>query len=170
MVRVVGVGRLQKKAVAVMALLLNAQEVELLSALNEHGVRYIVVGGHAVVHYGHLRATKDLDLWIEATPENAERIAHALEGLRFVLNPEQVKRLARPMLQMRLNTLHTELLSDIAGLEFSEAMRQSVTAIEGGVQCHVLGLDDLIANKKLIGRDSDLQDVAALESARANAG
>jgi hypothetical protein len=147
-----------------MALLLNASEVELIAALNKHGVRYLVVGGHAVMHHGHLRVAKDLDLWIEASAANAQRIADALATVRFALNSEAIERLSKPKLQMRLSTLHTELLSDLTGIDFPSAYSNSVSAIEGGVPCRVIGKADLIANKRIVGRNSDLEDIAALEA------
>ena len=68
-----------------MNLLLNAQELELLSALNDCRARYLVIGGHAVIFHGHLRPAKDLDLWVEPTEENAARVAQALSFVRVFL-------------------------------------------------------------------------------------
>lgn len=146
-----------------MALFLNAQEMELLSALNQYRARYVVVGGHAVQHHGHLRSTKDLDLWVEPTPDNAKRVAHALASVGTFLTQEQTDRLAKPDLQMRIGGLYTEILTTMQGLAFVDAMARSGTATEQGVPCHVLSRDDLITNKRLLGRESDLEDVANLE-------
>lgn len=146
-----------------MALFLNAQEVELLSALNQYQARYVVVGGHAVQHHGHLRPAKDLDLWVEPTPDNAKRVAHALASVGTRLQQDQIDRLAKPDLQMQLGGLYTEIVTTVQGLQFTEAMARSITATEQGVPCHVLSRQDLIANKRLLGRESDLEDVAALE-------
>jgi hypothetical protein len=146
-----------------MALFLNAQEVELLSAMSRNQARYIVVGGHAVQHHGHLRPAKDLDLWLEPMRDNAERMANALASIGTVLSQDQISRLAKPNLQMRIGGLHTELLTTMQGLEFNSAMARSVTTTQQGVPCQVLSRCDLIMNKRLLARKSDLEDVAVLE-------
>ncbi|MEQ1935185.1 MAG: hypothetical protein ABL962_15095 [Fimbriimonadaceae bacterium] len=146
-----------------MALLLKFQEIELLSALNDNRARYIVVGGCAVAHHGYLRMMKDLDLWLEPTSDNALRVAHDLASVRFFLDPNQVARLGKPKLQMRLSTLHTEMLTEMTGLEFNSAMASAVMAHKNGVLCDVLSRNDLINNKRAVGRERDLDDAAALE-------
>lgn len=147
-----------------MSLLLNASEVELLAALNDCRARYIVVGGHAVAHHGHLREMKDLDIWVEPTEENAKRVSHALAAVQYFLTPEQTAKLARPNIQLNLNSFFTELLTSVEALEFESAMARTIIANEQGASCHVLGRDDLITNKRSLGREQDIADVAALEA------
>ena len=146
-----------------MPLFLNAQEVELLAALNQQQARYVVVGGHAVQFHGHLRAAKDLDLWIEPSSDNAHRVARALSSIRVSLTSDQIKRISEPKLQMALRSHHTEFLTSVDGLVFSEAMAHSEVALEQGVACHVLSRNDLIANKQILARESDLEDIVNLE-------
>lgn len=147
-----------------MSLLLNASEVELLVALNGYGAKYIVVGGHAVAHHGHLREMKDLDIWVESTEENAKQVSHALASVQYFLTPEQTAKLARPNIQLYLNSLFTELLTSVEALEFESAMARTIIANEQGANFHVLCRDDLITNKRSLGREQDLADVAALEA------
>ena len=64
---------------------------------------------------------------------------------------------------MCIGGLYTELLTTVQGLEFAVAMASSVMATEQGIPCHVLSCQDLITNKRLLGRESDLEDIAALE-------
>lgn len=115
-----------------MSLFLNAQEVELLAALNQQQARYVVVGGHAVQFHGHLRAAKDLDLWIEPTPDNANRVARALSSIRVSLTSDQIKRISEPKLQMSLRSHHTEFLTSVDGLEFSEAISSRPCSSQSG--------------------------------------
>ena len=143
---------------------LNAQEIELLSALNDCKARYLIIGGHAVIFHGHLRQAKDLDIWIEPTKENAQRVARALSTVRIFLQPEHVERLAALNLKMPIAHLCTELLTSVTGLEFSDAMKRSKTIFENGTPCRVLGLEDLLLSKRALGRESDLADIAQLES------
>jgi hypothetical protein len=56
---------------------------EFIVSLNANGVRYLIVGGYAVAFHGHPRYTKDIDVWLEATPDNATRVIHALEAFGF---------------------------------------------------------------------------------------
>ena len=146
-----------------MSLLLNAQEVELLSALNAHHVQYLVVGGHAVIFHGYLRAAKDLDIWIEPNEKNAELLRSALAAVRVHLGPEHVARLGKPNLQMPIQSLYTELLTSVGDLVFEEALGRSSSTLEKGVPCHVLSLQDLLRCKKLLGRPSDLEDIQNLQ-------
>lgn len=149
------------------SLLLSAEEVELLAALTDSGVRYLVIGGHAVIFHGYQRAAKDLDLWIEPSLENAHKTALALATVRINLQPSEVARVALPGLQMPIACLNTELLTSVAGLEFTGAMERSIQTFERETFCRVLGLQDLITNKKALARALDLEDVAHLEALRA---
>ena len=146
-----------------MDLRLNAQEQELLSALNQCQARYLVIGGHAVIFHGYLRPAKDLDIWVEPTEENANRVARALSLVRVFLEREQVTRLASPDLQMPISGLNTEFLTSVAGLEFASAMTRSAVSFEGGEPCNVLGLADLIVCKERLGRESDVEDIKHLQ-------
>lgn len=147
-----------------MSLFLNASEIKLLYALNSSQVRYIVVGGHAVAHHGHLREMKDLDLWVEPTEENAQRVSRALASVQYILTKDQTAKLATPNIQLCLNSLFTELLTSVEALDFDSAMVSTVLVNEQGVSCHVLGLNDLIISKRALSREQDIRDVAALEA------
>jgi hypothetical protein len=58
--------------------MVNRDFRDLLAEFNAHGVEYLVVGAHALAAYGHVRATKDLDIWIRPDPPNASRVISAL--------------------------------------------------------------------------------------------
>jgi hypothetical protein len=57
-----------------MGMTLPPEYLRFLSSLNSNGVEYLVVGGYAVIHHGHVRTTGDIDIWIARTPENAKRV------------------------------------------------------------------------------------------------
>jgi len=135
----------------------------LLSTLNDYRARYIVIGGHAVIFHGYLREAKDLDIWIEPSQENAQRVAHALSSIGVFLTADQIARLSQPDLKMPIGSLYTEFLTTVTGLDFEATIGHSVSASEQGVPCHVLNLADLLKNKRLLARESDLEDVANLE-------
>jgi hypothetical protein len=139
---------------------------EFLTCLNEAGVEYLVVGGHAVAYYGYVRPTRDMDVWVAVSPQNAGRLVRAVQtffsgaelaGLSpdWFLDSENVTRFgAVPNL--------IEILPKISGAEFAGAFTRRVTAEVDGQVVNLICLDDLIANKKASGRLKDLADVEQL--------
>jgi len=143
---------------------------EFLASLNAHRVRYLLVGAHAVAHHARPRATKDLDLYVEPTTENAERVLAAIRdffggadlGLKAtdLTAPERV-------VQLGVAPARIDLLSSLAAVrDFAAAWERRVDARFGGVETHFLGLDDLIAEKEGAGRDQDRADLRSLRAAR----
>lgn len=143
---------------------------EFLASCNAHGVRYLVVGAHAVAFHAHPRATKDLDVYVEPTAENAERLLGAIRDffggaeLGFtvddVTNPDTI-------LQLGVAPVRIDLLSSLAGVEsFERAWQRREDARYGSVDTHYMSLDDLIAAKRSAGRDQDHADLEHLERAR----
>lgn len=141
--------------------------VEVLSAFAAAGVRYLVIGGHAVSLHARPRSTKDLDLWLAPSPGNVDRACAAL--LRFGVPPDLVAELraARPDEIVWLGRIpaRVDLLQTVLGLEFESCWQRRVTAEIAGVQVHFLGREDLVVNKRAVGRPQDLRDVRALERA-----
>jgi hypothetical protein len=141
--------------------------VEMLSAFEGAGVRYLVIGGHAVSLHARPRSTKDLDLWLDAAPENIGRACAAL--LRFGV-PEAIVadlRTARPdeIVWMGRIPARIDFLQTVPGLAFDAAWARHVTADVAGVPVQFIGRDDLLVNKRTVGRPQDLRDVRALERA-----
>lgn len=143
---------------------------EFLASCNAHGVRYLVVGAHAVAFHSHPRATKDLDLYVEPTAENAERLLAAIRDffggtdLGFTVDD-----LADPdtILQLGVAPVRIDLLSSLDGIEnFEQAWHRRADARYGPVDAHYISLDDLIAAKRSAGRDQDRADLKNLERAR----
>jgi hypothetical protein len=139
--------------------------LDLLTALNDADARYLLVGGHAVGFHGVARATKDIDLWIEATPENAARVMAALRAFGAPLAGLAEGDLARPGQGFRMGAppFRIEILTEVSGLGFADAWPRRVRADAGGVALWVVGLGDLLRNKRAAGRARDLADVEALE-------
>ena len=141
--------------------------VEMLSAFADAEVRYLVVGGHAVSLHARPRTTKDLDLWLDAAPENIERACSAL--LRFGVPTSLVAELraARPdeIVWMGRIPARIDFLQTVPGLEFEASWERRVTADIAGVPVQFIGRDDLLVNKRIVGRPQDRRDVRALERA-----
>lgn len=141
---------------------------EFIEFLNRIGARYLVVGAHAVAFHARPRATKDLDLLLEASAENAARV---LEVIRLFLGTDlgiRVEDLTTPgrIIQLGVAPARIDLLSRIAGvMDFEVAWERRVDASFGDVPAHYLSLDDLIQAKTAAGRDQDKADLRALRRA-----
>jgi hypothetical protein len=150
--------------------------VRIFEALERHRVEYLTIGGVAVNVHGHVRNTRDVDILIEWTAENMQRLATALGDLDarlFGVDAELLDidpRDPADLLDGGNFTLRTaagglDLFdpSEIPGGRPYEEMRpRAVEAVVQGVRIRAVGFDDLIRLKRESGRDRDLEDVATL--------
>ncbi|MHB8416852.1 MAG: hypothetical protein ACYDCL_02165 [Myxococcales bacterium] len=139
--------------------------VDLLRAFSDQGVECLVVGAHALAAHGHVRATKDLDVWVRPTPENAARVYRALAAFGAPLSDLREEDLACPgtVFQIGVAPLRIDIITRIDGLEFDEAWREKVAAKLGDLPVYVPSKAHLIRNKRASGRLQDLADVERLE-------
>jgi hypothetical protein len=138
--------------------------LDLLTALNAADAKYLLVGGHAVGFHGVPRATKDIDVWIEASDDNAARVMAALHAFGAPLGGLAERDLARPGYGFRMGAppFRIEILTEISGVAFTDAWPRRERAEVGGVPLYVIGLADLLDNKRAAARQRDLADVEAL--------
>ena len=136
---------------------------EFAACLNACEVRYLIVGGYAVAFHGHPRYTKDLDVWIERTRENVQRLLRALEDFGSVgleeadfLEPDQIIQLGYPPLRI-------DILTSLAGVEFEACYGARETVTVEQVALSFIGLEDLRTNKHASGRHQDLADLENLD-------
>lgn len=147
--------------------------VEFITLLERHRVRYLVVGGEAVIFYGHIRLTGDIDFFYDSAPENIRRLHDALAAFwrGAVPGVKQFESLAeeRTVVQFGLPPNRIDLLNTIDGVTFGEAWERRTEVVMVGldqrVVLHLIGLIDLIANKRASGRPKDLDDLRFLEAA-----
>ncbi len=120
---------------------------------------------YALGQHGRPRATGDIDVWVEPTSENAARVFRALAAFGAPLGDISVEELASPgvVFQMGVEPFRIDILTAISGVEFADAWPHRLDSLLGGQQVAVLGLEDLIRNKRASGRPKDLVDVATLE-------
>ena len=140
---------------------------ELLSALNAHRVKYLVVGAYAVSIYAQPRATKDLDILVRADADNAEAVFAGLAqfgaSLEGVSSADFAER--GPFFRMGREPVAVDLLTEIPGIEFEAAWGNRVESIvdpASGLKANFVSRDDLIAAKLASGRKQDLADVDAI--------
>jgi hypothetical protein len=145
---------------------MNPDFLDLLRALLAADVRFLVVGAYAVGVHGRPRATKDLDVWVEPSVENAPKVIRALKDFGAPLMGLTAKELETPGvgLQIGKEPLRVDILTKVSGPSFPEAWSTHIEAnFSADVRCPVIGLDALLANKRAAARPQDLADVVALE-------
>jgi predicted nucleotidyltransferase len=136
---------------------------ELLQRLNEFEVRYLIVGGYAIMKYTEPRFTKDLDIWVENSVENSVHVFEALKRFGAPIESDKItpETFTRPSLtyQIGIAPVRIDILTQITGVEFSAAWRSRVEGSIFGVPVHFISLNQLIANKQATGRSSDLEQL-----------
>ncbi len=142
--------------------------VELLQAFAENRVRFLVVGAYALAFHGRPRATGDLDLWVEPSPENAGRVFQALRNFGAPLSQvtETDFATAGTVFQIGLPPRRIDLLTALSGLSFAEAWSDHIHDRLGPCEVDFLGRASFIKNKRAAGRPQDIADVHSLEKSR----
>lgn len=144
---------------------LNQDFKEFLQSLNDNVVRYLVVGGYAVALHGYPRYTKDIDIWVEMTGENASRVMDALNQFGFgdlelkagdFMIPDQIIQLGYPPRRI-------DILTTLPGVEFTDCYAVRVPADMDGVSVNFIDLENLKKNKKASGRYQDMADLENLD-------
>ena len=134
------------------------------ASLHRHNVKYVVIGGIAAVLHGVPRATFDLDILIEATPQNAQRLLKALETARFgtaaLTSAEEL--LAHEITIFR-DWVRVDVQTATPGIAFATAWRNRETLNYQGQAFYVVCKADLITSKQAAGRAQDLEDVRLLK-------
>jgi hypothetical protein len=140
--------------------------LDLLRALSDADARFLVVGAYAVGVHGRPRATKDLDVWVEASADNAPKVVKGLMEFGAPLMVLTEADLSTPGvgLQIGVEPGRIDILTSISGVRFEDAWLRKVQAnFAEDLRCNVIGLVELLQNKRAAGRPQDLADVAALE-------
>ena len=138
---------------------------EFIALLNKNDVRYLVVGGYAVAAHGHPRYTKDLDVWVDVSPGNADRILRALDQFGFgALAVEKEDFLSEgQVIQLGYPPNRIDLITAATGLRFEDCYRAKVQVAIDGEPIDFIDLENLKKNKHATGRFQDLADLENLE-------
>jgi predicted nucleotidyltransferase len=138
---------------------------EFIELLNSRGVDYVVVGAHSLAFHGRPRYTGDLDILVRPTNDNAAKLVGLLREFGFseagfkeadLIEPGQVIQLGRPPNRI-------DLLTNLSGLTVDEAFTDKLEAVIDGLPVFVLSKENLIRNKRAVGRLQDLADLDDLE-------
>jgi hypothetical protein len=145
--------------------MLNQDFKEFIVSFNANQVRYLVVGGYAVALHGYPRYTKDLDIWIERTPANANRILKALDDFGFgSLGLQEADFLeADQIIQLGYPPNRIDLLTSVPGVDFEDCYPLKIEVVVDDVIVNFIDLESLKKNKKASGRLQDLADLENLQ-------
>jgi len=139
----------------------NPDYSELLQHLNDLQVEYLIVGGYALMKYSEPRFTKDLDIWVHNTPENAVRVHHALHRFGAPLDHDRITpetfAQRQVVYQIGIAPVRIDVMSEITGVQFAQAWTNRVLGTLFGVSVHFISLEDLVLNKQTLGRGVDVE-------------
>lgn len=137
---------------------------DFLSLCLSHDLRFMVIGGYAVVHHSRPRYTGDLDLWVGSSAENAERVVTVLRAFGFKGDDISTAMITeqKQIIRMGFEPMRLEIFTRIPGVQFAECYERRVFVKIGRMQVPFIGLEDLKANKQASGRLKDLQDLEEL--------
>lgn len=144
--------------------MLNKDFREFIELLNSNKVKYLVIGGYAIAFHGHPRYTKDLDIWLESSDENASNVLKALEDFGFGdLDISKEDFLQKGMVvQLGYPPNRIDLINSPDGVDFGECYDAKIEIEIGEVKIPVIDLENLKKNKKASGRLQDLADLEKL--------
>ena len=144
---------------------MNQDFIDLLRAFVAAEVRFLIVGAYALAIHGRPRATGDLDIWVEATPANAQRVIRALAEFGAPLADVSEADLHQPGITYQIGVPpgRIDILTDLTGLTFVEAWADRLRRPFGDLEVDVIGRQSFIRNKRATGRPKDLGDIEGME-------
>lgn len=146
--------------------MLNEDYKDMLHALSDEKVKFLLIGAYALAAHGYLRATVDIDIWVMPSPENADAVLRALRRFGAPLHnlsPEDLQQ-DGTVFQIGVAPRRIDILTAASGLHFDATYERSLPVNIDGLEVRVPSIDDLIVNKRASGRTRDLADAEALES------
>jgi hypothetical protein len=136
---------------------------EFIGSLSAHDVRFVIVGAFAVAYHGYYRYTSDIDLFVDSSAENAERILRAIEQFGFGDLNLTIEDFAREqVVQFGVAPNRIDVLTFLSGVTFDEAWTSRETGKLDGLSVSFISREMLKRNKQACGRLQDLADLAYL--------
>ena len=143
----------------------NSDFTDLLNLFNDSNVKYLVIGGYALIQHAEPRYTKDLDLWVSTDITNATVVFQALRDFGAPLEGMTVNDFAEEgyFYQMGVPPVRVDILMGIPGIAFEKAWANRIEVDFDGMPIIFISKKDLITAKRAAGRPQDMIDVALLE-------
>ena len=145
-------------------MILEKDFADFVDLLNKHKVDYMVVGGYALAFHGQPRTTGDMDIWIDCTRDNANKLLEVMnefgmQSLGFktedFCEPGIINQIGQPPLRI-------DILNEIDGVDFKDAIKSKQLFKSGKLLIPFIGKEDFLRNKKATGRKKDMEDVKRL--------
>ena len=138
---------------------------EFITLLNDHNVKYLIVGGYALAFHGHPRYTKDIDVWIESSMDNADKLLKVLSdfGFESIELSSSDFLVSDNVIQLGFPPNRIDILTSVDGINFGESSSKAKVITIDNIAIHLIGINDLITNKMASGRLQDLADVEKLK-------
>jgi hypothetical protein len=146
--------------------MLNEDYKDILRALFDENVRFMLVGAYALAAHGYPRATMDIDIWVMPSPENADAVLRSLRRFGSPLHNLTKEDLLKDgtIFQIGVAPRRIDIITAASGLRFEATYRNSISVNIEGIEVRIPSIDDLILNKSATGRTKDLADAEALKS------
>jgi predicted nucleotidyltransferase len=144
---------------------LNRNFKEFIELLNEHKVKYLVIGGYAVNFHGYPRYTRDIDFWIWMEKENIENLLQVIDDFGFESIDLKIENFFTQdnIIQLGFEPNRIDLLVSVDGVDFQECYHRKIAIELDNVLVNFLSIEDLITSKKTVARLQDLADAEQLE-------
>jgi hypothetical protein len=147
-----------------MADLFNRDFQDFLEALNKAGVEYMLVGGYAVILHGYVRSTADMDVWVNKTKENYQRLEKAFQIFGApVFSEEEFLGNKFDVWGIGKEPNRIEILNQLKGVNFSEAFPHCETVVQNEVEIKYIHYTHLLKAKEAAGRFKDKDDIEQLK-------
>jgi hypothetical protein len=146
---------------------MNSDFKDLLRIFAEEGVEFLVVGAYAVIQHTQPRYTKDLDIWVRPSPENARKVARAFHRFGVPMIEVTEEDFATDGLQYAVGMPPSQIdfLTSLPGADFANAWTDRHIGTVEGLEIPFLGIHQIIAAKTAAGRPQDLADLDELRRA-----
>ncbi len=138
--------------------------IDFITLLNKYEVKYVLVGGLAVVLHGHFRTTKDMDIFYEASNENAGKLLKVIDefGFGYLKLSDEDLLDEEGYIKLGNAPVRIDLFCDLPGVDFKEVFEASINYTEEEVSFKVIHINHLLTNKKTVARLQDLDDFKKL--------
>lgn len=139
---------------------------DMLLALRSAEADFLIIGTYALGVHGLVRATKDIDIWVRPTAENAERVWRALLDFGAPLHGVAQDDFSKPgiILQIGVAPIRIDITTAIDGVDFESCWHNKIKTELFGIDVYVIGRADFVKNKRATGRSQDNVDIDRLES------
>ena len=136
---------------------------EFIELLNKNNVRYIVIGGYAVVYHGYVRSTNDIDIWIDLRKDNIKKVIKVLDEFGFSsLNINEAAFSPNQIIQLGYPPNRIDLITTPAGIDFETCYKSKEQVTIDHIAVNIIDLENLIKAKKASNRTRDLADIEEL--------